>query len=394
MPRQLWSELKKDIIASALIMQMKRKAEPNLPTPIEHPKKKQRVVFTTISPKEEECGPKSMSFTPCVDKRRIRSGDYITRAITPPIHSDEYPHFPLLAPSHIIHVRAATQDPRVLALSLLTYMKDLWNTVKDMAEDVGRFTSHVVHESLAFKKEKEDTVVVTSWCGGPDFLWKRLVKSKGGGSITAAEHSTLCLKPSNIFIHIQQEVGKRVASSVEGAPIVSFKCGHHLIIENEADQMLLQETGLMSERQFADFNCILVDLTGMSIHTSKTVLSSLQDGKTPDHTITMTSLIVNHTLQDRHVFWLDRMSQVIEMQVFKLMYHKGAFRVTSEKTGLADNNIIVRFGGDKGGKKMAFKFWATVINCVRVNQTETFDLISTMEAFDTYYNLKHGVFKH
>jgi hypothetical protein len=103
---------------------------------------------------------------------------------------------------------------------------------------------------------------------------------------------------------------------------------------------------------------------------------------------------VNHTLQDRRVFRVDRMSQVIEMRVFKLMCHKGAFRLVSEKTGLADNNIIVWFGGDKGGKKMAFKFGATVINCVKVNQTEAFDLISTMEAFNTYYNLKHGVFKH
>jgi hypothetical protein len=32
-----WTELKKDIIASALRMQMKRKAEPTLPTPSEHP---------------------------------------------------------------------------------------------------------------------------------------------------------------------------------------------------------------------------------------------------------------------------------------------------------------------------------------------------------------------
>jgi hypothetical protein len=87
------------------------------------------------------------------------------------------------------------------------------------------------------------------------------------------------------------------------------------------------------------------------------------------------------------------MLQVIEMQVFKFLCHKGAFRLASDKTGLADNNIIVQFGANKGGKKMTFKFGSTLINCVKANQTEAFDLISMMETFDTNRNLKHGV-KH
>jgi hypothetical protein len=83
------------------------------------------VAFATISTKDKECGPKSLSFTPCVDKTRIRNGDYIARVITPPIHSDEYPRVPFVAPPHIIRVRAAREDPRVLVSYLLTYMKDL-----------------------------------------------------------------------------------------------------------------------------------------------------------------------------------------------------------------------------------------------------------------------------
>ena len=89
------------------------------------------------------------------------------------------------------------------------------------------------------------------------------------------------------------------------------------------------------------------------------------------------------------------MSQVIEIRVLKLMSHKGAFCPAPEKTALGDDNIIVLFRrGDKGGKRMAFKFGATVMNCMKPNQTEAFNLIYKMEAFDTYYNLKHGVFKH
>jgi hypothetical protein len=117
---------------------MKRKAEPNFPTPSEHPDKKQIVAFTKIRPNGKECGPNSMSFTPRVEKTRIHNCDYIARAIIPPIHSDEYPHFPPEVSPHIIHVRAATKDPRVLALSLLTYTKDLqslektwWNMLEE-----------------------------------------------------------------------------------------------------------------------------------------------------------------------------------------------------------------------------------------------------------------------
>jgi hypothetical protein len=99
-------ELNKDIVAYTSRLQIKkRKAEPICPTPSEHPEKKQRVVM---------------------DKTIIHNGTSIERAITPPVHLDEqYPHFPLLVPPHIIHVRAATQDPSDFASSLLTYVKDL-----------------------------------------------------------------------------------------------------------------------------------------------------------------------------------------------------------------------------------------------------------------------------
>jgi hypothetical protein len=91
---------------------------------------------------------------------------------------------------------------------------------------------------------------------------------------------------------------------------------------------------------------------------------------------------------------VDRVLQVIEILVAKLMSHRGAFRLASEKTALGDDNIIVIFGGEKGGKLMASKFGATGMNCTKPNLTEAFDVMSTMEEFDNYYNLKHGIFKH
>ena len=37
---------------------------------------------------------------------------------------------------------------------------------------------------------------------------------------------------------------------------------------------------------------------------------------------------------------------------------------------------------------MAFKFGLTVMNCLKPNLVESFDLLGSMEAFDTYANLK------
>lgn len=59
-----------------------------------------------------------------------------------------------------------------------------------------------------------------------------------------------------------------------------------------------------------------------------------------------------------------------------------------------DSTIILRLGGDKGGSTMAFKFGATVMNCLQPNLPENFDLIATMEAFDTYQNLKTAIFQY
>ena len=43
---------------------------------------------------------------------------------------------------------------------------------------------------------------------------------------------------------------------------------------------------------------------------------------------------------------------------------------------------------------MAFKFGVTVMNCLQPNLPENFDLIATVEAFDTYNNLKSAIFNH
>jgi hypothetical protein len=102
-------------------------------------------------------------------------------------------------------------------------------------------------------------------------------------------------------VTVRDEDLKRVASNV-GPNLVKYKHGRHLIGTSPEDQLLLQQIGMMSGRKMLMFNHILVRLTGISIHSTIRALTSLQDKQMPDYTITMFNLIINKTMQPRHVF--------------------------------------------------------------------------------------------
>jgi hypothetical protein len=75
-----------------------------------------------------------------------------------------------------------------------------------------------------------------------------------------------------------------------------------MIVTSPEDQLLLQHTGMMSGRKMLRFNRIIVGLTGISIHSTGTMLVAWQDKHMPDYTITMAKLLVNKTMQPRRVF--------------------------------------------------------------------------------------------
>jgi hypothetical protein len=169
--------------------------------------------------------------------------------------------------------------------------------------------------------------------------------------------------------------------------------GRPLLIPSAADQMMLQQAGGMSDQQMLAVNQLMIKLTGFSIHSKKNTLSALVSDKMCDYGIFKMKLLVNGTLQERRVFHVNRICDVIVDRVFDLFQHS-VFVPSSSITALDDTNIIVRLGGDKGGKTMAFKFGVTVMNCLQPNLPENFDLVATIEAFDTYHNLKTAIFDY
>ena len=63
-------------------------------------------------------------------------------------------------------------------------------------------------------------------------------------------------------------------------------------------------------------------------------------------------------------------------------------------TTLKHDEIIIRFGGDKGGQFMKFKFGYTLMNSSLPNSPDDFQIVGTLDADNAYYNLYHGLFNN
>jgi hypothetical protein len=86
---------------------------------------------------------------------------------------------------------------------------------------------------------------------------------------------------------------------------------------------------------------------------------------------------------------MDSSYRITSFQTFE----NQVFLPSSSFTLLDDSTIIIRFGGDKGGKNMAFKWGLTMMNALKPNSSADLDLLATMEAFDKNNNLHDAIFQ-
>jgi hypothetical protein len=243
----------------------------------------------------------------------------------------------------------------------------------------------------------KDTIYFAPFNGGMRQEWARAIKKNGGVSPRSLQRymqRTSDLVDTGLGdanVTARDEGFKSVAPNF-GPSLVKYKHGRQLIVTSPEYQILLQQTGMMNGRQILMFNGILVGLTGISIHSTSTTLAALQDKPMQDYTITMVKLLVNKTMQPRCIFRVSRWTQVIELQISKLFQNQ-VFLLSSSFTLLDDSTLIVRFGGDKGGKKMVFKWGLAVMNAPKPNLSAALDLLATMETFDKYNNLRDAIFQ-
>jgi hypothetical protein len=128
------------------------------------------------------------------------------------------------------------------------------------------------------------------------------IQTKGGISPRSVQRYTQrvsdtaseTVAESNVLV--RDDVLKCVSSNV-GPHLVTYKHGCQILVTNPEDQLLIQQTEMMSGRQMILFNSLLVKMTGIIIHITSTTLADLQENQMPDYIINMFKLIVNKTLQ-------------------------------------------------------------------------------------------------
>jgi hypothetical protein len=90
---------------------------------------------------------------------------------------------------------------------------------------------------------------------------------------------------------------------------------------------------------------------------------------------------------------VDKITHVILNRVMSL-HSSDLLLPSSELTLKPDTTLIIRFLGDKGGPFMSSKFGLTVMNRRDANSPDSLDLCATLDAPDSYNNLRDGIFDH
>jgi hypothetical protein len=149
----------------------------------------------------------------------------------------------------------------------------------------------------------------------------------------------------------------------------------------------------MTGRAMNELSRIINHLMGIKISSQTTTLSALTKSKMPDYDIELIPLMVGRTRRACHVYRVSKFCGVLESRIGRVIARNG-FVPSSIITNLSDDTIIVKFGGDKGGRKMSSKLGAILLNQQSANEPEAFDFLGTMEAFGTYKNIYTAFFKN
>jgi hypothetical protein len=189
---------------------------------------------------------------------------------------------------------------------------------------------------LVSQGKRSASVLLQSSKGSHPKTWCRVIKPWLGASQRTAQRvskvATLYIdkldvgRPTCVSNEFQAKVGQHLNldTHVRGRP---------LLIPSAEDQMLLQQAGGMSDHQMLAVNQLMIKLTDFSIHSKKNTLSALVSGDTCDYTISKEKLLVNGTLQERHVFHVNRISAVIKDRVYS-SYKNSVFIPSSSITAL------------------------------------------------------------
>ena len=268
------------------------------------------------------------------------------------------------------------------------------DTSKVSNSAVKKKATHVAHEVVNIIKDC-DQLVINSNTGSIPSSWIRIRQSKGGKSDKTVQRAKNAIKKAIAISTTEDETTKlnSIAETVNKGTIFEYKGGRKLIVTDKDDQLELQRSGGMTDRQMKAFNRLLARLTGFSIHETKNTLASLVNDEMVPFDILEQELEVNGAIKKVRSFVVKSICDAVSHRVLSL-YNKDLLVPSSTITNLPDDTLMLRLGGDKGGSFMKTKFGATIMNCPTPNSMESFDLLATIDCNDTYFNLDQGIIKH
>lgn len=242
-----------------------------------------------------------------------------------------------------------------------------------------------------------DTIVLAPPSGGTKSVWRREAQSRGGNSKRTVQRLTRGIIQSNesqmksMPESVANSVVTQVYSSLHTEPLFKYtRYKRLLIVTDPEDQLTLQVKGGMTDRQFEVFNCFLAKLTGLSLREKKTPSRKCT---MPDFGVYSVEVIIKGKKVKRQSLRIDTLTSALCDRIIALIEAKILLRA-SMQTKLSDSTIMVRFMGDKGGPFMSTKFGFTVMNCRDPNSPDSFDICATLDAPDSYHNMKVGIFDH
>lgn len=165
---------------------------------------------------------------------------------------------------------------------------------------------HMNYELLRVNQKKDsngmDSVFVHPDVGGKKRMWIHV--PNGGGESKRGVRWAASLAKHLVKLVIGKEVGSRkdkvvklLYSAIDPPLLLARFDGYqNLVIPNACNQLLLQQAGGMTDRQMVQFNCLLVKLTGISIHSTKSTTATLTDGMMPGFMVYQAKMIVNSSI--------------------------------------------------------------------------------------------------
>ena len=280
------------------------------------------------------------------------------------------------------------------ALAVVKYIKASMDIVP---KNVMRTLRHLGHEVIGIigTGKAGDTFSTNNEKGGQKSLFMKLSKKRKApddnqlksASITKHDNA-LMTKIGNIVC--STEDSKNTSWKQVSTKYKQSKYSH--VILSESERLNLRMEANMTCRSWTRFCTTLKRLKGVVLHNSASnSLSKLMAGKMPDFETGHVQVYEAKKLVMRQYFVVEDLLECVRMQIFSVM-ESGLFIPSNFFTTLTDGSIILRFGGDKGGHFMKFKFGFTVMNTPFPNSPDSFDVLGTLDAEDSAFNLRHGLF--